>query len=240
MNSGLHSGERQVAPVVSGIRRDHVARYEFAVDRLRQLEIVGIPHSNVIDMGCGIGYGSHLLALSGIGCVAVDHDQESIDYGNEHYAHHRLTRVCCDAQAFSPVVGQEIDAAVCFEALEHFSDPGRVLRALRCAPLSGGRRKFCDETWGINALGDVLACDRVFHMDDVRIQEIRAEARPESNIAAMLEWMRSQDADLHQPRAQGLPGLVAVPARGRDQRARRTPISTAPRRTRWRTRSSSA
>jgi uncharacterized membrane protein YecN with MAPEG domain len=41
----------------------------------------------------------------------------------------------------------------------------------------GGRHKFCDETWVINAFGDILACDRVFHMDDVRIQEIRAARR---------------------------------------------------------------
>ena len=55
----------------------------------------------------------------------------------------------------------------------------------------GGRRAYCDETWGINALGDVFACDRVFHMDDVRIQEIRAAARPDSNIAKMLEWLKT-------------------------------------------------
>lgn len=55
----------------------------------------------------------------------------------------------------------------------------------------GGRRAFCDEVWGINAIGDVYACDRVFHMDDVRIQEIRAAAAPGSNIAAMLRWLKT-------------------------------------------------
>lgn len=55
----------------------------------------------------------------------------------------------------------------------------------------GGRRAYSDEVWGINALGDVFACDRVFHMDDVRIQQIRADAKPESNIAHMLKWLRT-------------------------------------------------
>jgi hypothetical protein len=55
----------------------------------------------------------------------------------------------------------------------------------------GGRRAYCDETWGINALGDVFACDRIFHMDDVRIQQIRAEARPDCNIARMLNWLKT-------------------------------------------------
>lgn len=55
----------------------------------------------------------------------------------------------------------------------------------------GGRRAYCDEVWGINAIGDVLNCDRIIHMDDVRIQEIRAAERPESNIARMLDWMKT-------------------------------------------------
>lgn len=57
----------------------------------------------------------------------------------------------------------------------------------------GGRRAFCDEVWGINALGDVFACDRIFHMDDVRIQQIRAKAKPDSNIAQMLKWLQRKD-----------------------------------------------
>lgn len=55
----------------------------------------------------------------------------------------------------------------------------------------GGRHKWCDETWAINSLGSVLQCDRIFHMDDVRIQEIRAKALPESNTAAMLDWLKT-------------------------------------------------
>lgn len=76
----------------------------------------------------------------------------------------------------------------------------------------GGRSNFCDEVWGINALGDVLQCDRVFHMDDVRIQEIRAQARPESNIAAMLKWMRKHPGPIYTSRAHpDYPGLVPFP-----------------------------
>lgn len=76
----------------------------------------------------------------------------------------------------------------------------------------GGRHAFCDEVWTINALGNVLDCDRVFHMDDVRIQEIRAEARPQSNIARMLEWMRRHPGPIYTSRTHpDYPGLVAFP-----------------------------
>lgn len=55
----------------------------------------------------------------------------------------------------------------------------------------GSRARFCDQVWAINAMGSVLDCDLVFHMDDVRIQEIRAAARPDSNIAAMVRWLKT-------------------------------------------------
>lgn len=76
----------------------------------------------------------------------------------------------------------------------------------------GGRREFADEAWGINAVGDIIQCDRIFHMDDVRIQEIRAAARPQSNIAAMLEWMKDHPGPIYTSRThERYPGLVAFP-----------------------------
>lgn len=76
----------------------------------------------------------------------------------------------------------------------------------------GGRSKLFDEVWAINALGDVFACDLVFHMDDVRIQEIRAKAAPESNIAAMLKWLKTSLVPVVTSRAHpGYPALVEYP-----------------------------
>lgn len=76
----------------------------------------------------------------------------------------------------------------------------------------GGRAKIADEVWGINALGDVIQCDRVFHMDDVRIQEIRAAADPKSNIAAMLSWLKTHPGPIYtsQPHPD-YPGMIAYP-----------------------------
>jgi|GEM_PF-482884 len=76
----------------------------------------------------------------------------------------------------------------------------------------GGRSALCDEVWGINALGDVLDCDRIFHMDDVRIQEIRAAERPNGNIANMLKWMRTHPGPIYTSRPHpDYPGLVEFP-----------------------------
>lgn len=76
----------------------------------------------------------------------------------------------------------------------------------------GGRAAYCDEVWGINAVAGVLQCDRVFHMDDVRIQEIRAAARPDSNIARMLDWLKPHRGPVITSRAHpDYPGLVEFP-----------------------------
>lgn len=77
---------------------------------------------------------------------------------------------------------------------------------------AGGRHRFCDETWAINALGDVFACDLIFHMDDVRIQEIRTAAAPASNIAAMLQWLKTSTTPVVTSRKHpDYPALVEFP-----------------------------
>jgi SAM-dependent methyltransferase len=83
---------------------------------------------------------------------------------------------------------------------------------VRLTKRAGGAHVLYDEVWGINAVGGVIACDRVFHMDDVRIQEIRAQAKPDSNIAGMLQWMRKHPGPIITSRTHpDYPGLVAFP-----------------------------
>lgn len=76
----------------------------------------------------------------------------------------------------------------------------------------GAREKMFSEVWGINAAINVINCDRGFHMDDVRVQEARAAAAPDSNIAAMLPWLRKHSGPIYTsvPHPE-YPGLVAFP-----------------------------
>jgi hypothetical protein len=73
-------------------------------------------------------------------------------------------------------------------SLEHFVDHVKRM---------GSRRRFAGEIWGINQVADVIQCDRVFHMDDVLVQEARAAAHPKGNIAAMLEWMKDHQRPVY-------------------------------------------
>jgi hypothetical protein len=76
----------------------------------------------------------------------------------------------------------------------------------------GARAKLADEVWAINAVADVLACDRVFHMDDVAVQAIRGAANPDGNIAAMLPWLARHPGPIYTSIVRdGYPGMVAFP-----------------------------
>jgi hypothetical protein len=52
-----------------------------------------------------------------------------------------------------------------------------------------------DQVWAINNAGNVIQCDLVFHMDDLKVQEKRALAGNEK-IGNMLEWMRKGEVPI--------------------------------------------
>lgn len=118
----MQDGERQVAPTIEGIRRDHRARYEFAAKSLK-------PGSRVIDFACGVGYGAKILADTGHLVHAFDRDEEALAYASEHYAHPLVSYRMATA-ALPPIFG-EFDAAVCFDTIEHVDDPRPLLLAMR-------------------------------------------------------------------------------------------------------------
>lgn len=121
----MKEGERQVAPTIDGIRRDHVARYEWAA---RYLLLEG--RKTVIDFACGIGYGSKMLAEKALlDVLACDIDEEALAYGKNHYRHPRVKYARRDAS--DPGELTPADAAVCFETIEHVQDPRPLLRSLR-------------------------------------------------------------------------------------------------------------
>lgn len=82
---------------------------------------------------------------------------------------------------------------------------------IRMVEASGNRKKLFDEVWAINSLGSVIQSDRVFHMDDVRIQEIRAEGG-NTKIAAMLDWLKVYPGPVYTSRGHpDYPCLVEYP-----------------------------
>ena len=115
---------RQWGVAIDEIARNHVARYTFAADWIKDR----LPGREVtaLDAGCGCGYGTYLLARAGAKAVGVDRHQDSITFARETWAQERAS-FC--AQPVSPELGM-FDLAVAFEVIEHVDDPPAFLRTL--------------------------------------------------------------------------------------------------------------
>lgn len=93
---------------------EHLDRYKFILDKVRD--------KKVLDIACGSGYGSFLLAKEGNAeyVIGVDLDGEAIKYGEYKYPHENIKRIVADATKFSNT--ELFDAIVSFETIEHVPD----------------------------------------------------------------------------------------------------------------------
>src|SRR4051812_16930151 len=104
---------------------EHQHRYRWAgsmVDGLR-----------VLDLACGVGYGSLILAESAASVHGVDYDEEAVKEARvSAAARATVSFEIADALAFlEQDLSGDFDAVVCFEGLEHFHDLDRVVERLR-------------------------------------------------------------------------------------------------------------
>jgi SAM-dependent methyltransferase len=120
------TGERQVATVLDGIRLDHRVRYEWAAGLVRS-------DDSVLDVGCGVGYGSTLLATNAKLVQGVDVDEETIAYARKYWARDRVIFEVADASALSLSDSNKFDFVVMFEVVEHLVMPELYLRSLHGA-----------------------------------------------------------------------------------------------------------
>jgi SAM-dependent methyltransferase len=98
---------------IDKIRPDHVNRYRFAAEMLRD--------QKVLDLACGCGYGAWILHQAGNDVTGVDIEPEAIAYARRFYQ--GPTYLC---QSGEETEG-EFDALVSFETLEHLARPEVVL-----------------------------------------------------------------------------------------------------------------
>lgn len=97
------------------IQREHMARYVFACKYVKD--------KKVLDIACGVGYGSYLLKTEGMAkqVVGADIDEDTVSYANDKYGRKGLTFQLGDAQDM-PFADSSFDVVVSFETIEHLED----------------------------------------------------------------------------------------------------------------------
>lgn len=107
--------------------RRHLVVYEWIA---RQLE-----GARAIDMACGEGYGSAVLARSAAQVVGVDANPEAFEHARLRYSADNLRF----ARALVDEFSEPTDAVVFLQTIEHLQDPGATLRHFGSLLGEGGR-----------------------------------------------------------------------------------------------------
>jgi ubiquinone/menaquinone biosynthesis C-methylase UbiE len=117
------TGERFIPTEGGEIRYEHMHRYCWA-----QSLCTG---RTVLDIACGEGYGSAVLAKVAESVIGVDISQDAVDHASRNYAGYANLRFAQGSATRIPVDNASMDVAVSFETLEHLADQEEMLAELR-------------------------------------------------------------------------------------------------------------
>jgi SAM-dependent methyltransferase len=105
-----------------GVFELHLARYRFAESWCKG--------KTVLDLACGVGYGTAELADVATRVVGVDLDEKAIGYARRRYARPNVEFLVMDAAALT-FEGDSFEVVCAFEAVEHLADPHAALAAVQ-------------------------------------------------------------------------------------------------------------
>jgi cyclopropane fatty-acyl-phospholipid synthase-like methyltransferase len=111
---------RQWGQSLTDIRSDHVNRYKFAIEQLRDEYFI-------LDAACGCGYGSWMLHQNGKDVTGIDIGRDAIKFARKHWEGPRYIEA--DLQTCN--LKGKYDAIVSFETLEHLPKAKETLRKFR-------------------------------------------------------------------------------------------------------------
>ncbi len=116
------TGERYVPAIGGNIQLEHLHRYYLARELARG--------KDVLDIACGEGYGSDVLAAAATRVYGVDVALDAIAHARRRYARPNVSfsvGTCTDI----PLADDSVDVVVSFETIEHLDQHDAMMREIR-------------------------------------------------------------------------------------------------------------
>ncbi|WKW50272.1 class I SAM-dependent methyltransferase [Rhodomicrobium lacus] len=123
------TGERYVPGIGGSIALEHEHRYRFCLDI--------VEGQRVLDIACGEGYGSALLASRAEKVWGVDIDRQAVDHANQTYKRDNLRFFFGSCSAI-PLPDASVDVIVSFETIEHHDEHEEMIKEIRRLLRPGG------------------------------------------------------------------------------------------------------
>jgi ubiquinone/menaquinone biosynthesis C-methylase UbiE len=116
-----YTGERIVTQINNVNTIEHLHRYAFVLDFVK--------NKNVLDIACGEGYGSNLLAKNAKHVFGVDIDEKTILHAKGKYRFDNLS-FFVGSTSIIPLDSNSIDLAVSFETIEHHDQHDEMMKEI--------------------------------------------------------------------------------------------------------------
>src|SRR6187402_2451592 len=142
--------------------RRHLVVYEWIAERVKG--------KRAVDMACGEGYGSDVLASAAASVVGVDANPEAHDHARLRYPRANLRFERDLVESFS----EPCDAVVFLQTIEHVQDPGAILQHFKSMLSPGGVAYVSTPNLLTLAPPGVEKSDNPWHVKEYRAEEFRA------------------------------------------------------------------
>jgi 2-polyprenyl-3-methyl-5-hydroxy-6-metoxy-1,4-benzoquinol methylase len=182
------TGERTLpdVPAENYWYRRHVAVYRWVAERCRGLDVV--------DMACGEGYGTALLAERAARVTGVDANPEAHEHARLKYTRPGVRFVRELVESYS----EPCDAIVFLQTIEHLQDPGAVLDQFRALLRPGGAAYVSTPNVLTLASPGAEKSDNPWHVREFRAEEFRALCERSFDRAELLGLFHARKLRLHE------------------------------------------
>ncbi|ABR47219.1 Methyltransferase type 12 [Alkaliphilus metalliredigens QYMF] len=171
-----YTGERVIPEMMNpknGMLIEHIARYQFAKQFCT---------GRVLDIACGVGYGSEMLIKQNPRIdelIGIDLSEEAIDYAKKHYSFMETSYYVDDA--LNPNLYQTygtFDTIISFETIEHFQGDEVFVKNLYNLLKPGGTLVISTPF----GKGKHQPCASPFHVYQYKEEEFIEVLKPFSNL----------------------------------------------------------